>query len=48
MLPLLSLLTESAESLPLLRIVAARTLMLPPLAKISPRLTASFLGAAML
>nr|PRK61238.1 hypothetical protein BV190_00168 [Haemophilus influenzae] len=48
MLPLLSLLTESAESLPWLRILAARTLILPPLVKILPRLTASFSGAAML
>ena len=42
MLPLLPLLTESAESLPLLRILAARTVILPPLAKISPKLIASF------
>ena len=48
MLPLLSLLTESAESLPWFRMLAARTLILPPLAKISPRLIASFSGAAML
>ena len=48
MLPLLSLLTESAESLPWLRMLAARTLILPPLAKISPKLIASFSGAAML